>query len=507
MAPDPSTRFQLTDMKARKAALTKDEKKAGVTATKPAPPKPAVTRVSKRKAVVEDDEDEQPPTKKQIRASLKRKNEDAEASSSNPAAPSCSSSAKTAGLSKRPAPNDEESEVSNKRQKTNPEESKAVEAGKSSNESKPFNYGKERPRGPRGFINHRNSCFSAAVLQVFDAAFEGHDLDQLLGKKTEVENFGLTRGLSETFDKENDDDLLEGKKTTRGKGQKRFKKAIKEGTGKDISTALHLRNLLGEFRKESRAEDNSKDYVSPLLFQSVFAYGSGDNVDKSMSSVNSRQDMNGDTQQDAFEYYQGILNSLGVDECAPEEGKAVKRLFEINTETTDKCPNEGCDYQSDGRDKQSNNYHNVVVPAAKKIEFSRIFEESTVSTTETVCPKCSAVCLESHTTFVDPPENLVIITARGRFESETVGGSKLKTEVELDYHKLTLSNGAEYDLTAVVCHQGESLDLGHYTTFRKHGDKWFLIDDKRPIVRKADEVGDCRKAGQSSMLLWRKARD
>lgn len=135
-APDPNTRFQLTDMKARKAAPTRDEKKAAVTKAKPMPPKKsAAVGIGKRTAREAENEDEQPPSKKQFRAALKRSDKGARASSSNAAAPSCGSSRGSASPAKRAAADDKNISPPSKRKKANPTEQKAGEANESSNKS------------------------------------------------------------------------------------------------------------------------------------------------------------------------------------------------------------------------------------------------------------------------------------------------------------------------------------------------------------------------------------
>ena len=113
--------------------------------------------------------------------------------------------------------------------------------------------------------------------------------------------------------------------------------------------------------------------------------------------------------------------------------------------------------------------------------------------------------LEAHSTFAKLGENLVMRVDRTGYDLSR-GASRIMTKVELDMDNIKPLDDVEYELSAVVYHDGLSTDYGHYTVFRKHDGDWHILNDKQCSKTKKEDVGDLRKYGQSTMLLWKKAK-
>jgi uncharacterized UBP type Zn finger protein len=265
----------------------------------------------------------------------------------------------------------------------------------------------------------------------------------------------------------------------------------------------HLRALLEDLRIEY--EGASKQHVSPYLFQSVFAWGSAEDVGCPTRSLSDRQRMSGDSQEDAFEYYQGVLNAL-VEDPLTVDADGLRELFEVETETRDRCMRLDCDYQSELR-KAQNNYHDLTLPAKDTNEhcsLNALFKASILSQKEDKCPKCSKGTIQAKTEFTKVADNLVLKMNRTGYDQKTYAAYKIGTIVDYDQHTFTIK-GEEYALSAVVLHKGKKLDRGHYTIYRKHHGSWYYLNDKRSHeMASADEVAESTKLGESAMLLLKK---
>ena len=239
---------------------------------------------------------------------------------------------------------------------------------------------------PKGLVNSWNACFSNAVIQFLDAALEGHDVDALLGELNDVETLGLTardisRFDSTAFARQMPRDL-DAKETAL---RSAIKAAARAGETDKLSAAKHLRKVLEEMRRDS--EEKRIASASPYLLQSVVAWGAADDADRPDDEISERQKLSGDSQEDAFEYYQLLLNDLIADTRAGD-GDALNEVFQIESETRDCCTDAKCGKKSDPR-KAIDNYHNVDVKLEKDEEstsLKKLFEASLES------PKVGLYC-------------------------------------------------------------------------------------------------------------------
>lgn len=71
--------------------------------------------------------------------------------------------------------------------------------------------------------------------------------------------------------------------------------------------------------------------------------------------------------------------------------------------------------------------------------------------------------------------HVLIYVVRHAYDAQTKAFRKLKTKVKLD--DVITFNDASFAISGVICHAGETLNSGHYTTHVKNGDAWTLYDD------------------------------
>ncbi|KAK3723031.1 hypothetical protein LTR37_002177 [Vermiconidia calcicola] len=354
-----------------------------------------------------------------------------------------------------------------------------------------------------GLKNHANSCFSSVVIQLLDVALENDDLDALLGEVDEIQNFDVTHKLRTALDGFDPDDRKAAKlKKKKEAVRDAIKAAAKAGKTEDVSAAKHLRNLLDELRQEyhGRADKN----VSPYLLQSVLAFGAAEDADRAEDDESARQQMSGTTQQDCFEYYQMLLNTVAGDPHAAD-GQAMKQLFEIEVQNIDECKE--CGSKSDPI-TATGNYHELIVPSKEggtTLRLGELLAASKKSAKQAVCKACSHDSLTTTTTFTKVPDNLVLRMNRVNFDQQTQCASKAMTLVDLEPTSFS-SGGAEYELSAIVRHWGSSIYAGHYTIFRKQDDKWYELDDKTSSHVTEEKVKDHPRNGQCAMLLFKKIK-
>jgi hypothetical protein len=124
-----------------------------------------------------------------------------------------------------------------------------------------------------------------------------------------------------------------------------IKAAAVAGEAENVSIVKHLRELLAKMHAEYNAQ--TENLVDPKVFQLGVAYGAAEDAN--------RNAMDGSDQQDAFEYYQLLLNILLEDEFVTDKA-ALKELFEIETSTHDKCTSSSCGHKYASR-IAVNSYH------------------------------------------------------------------------------------------------------------------------------------------------------
>jgi ubiquitin carboxyl-terminal hydrolase 22/27/51 len=60
---------------------------------------------------------------------------------------------------------------------------------------------------------------------------------------------------------------------------------------------------------------------------------------------------------------------------------------------------------------------------------------------------------------------------------------------ETNFNMNSPSNSLPYELSGVIVHKGK-IDSGHYVSYSREGDQWFMFDDSKVIlVSEADVLG------------------
>ena len=366
-----------------------------------------------------------------------------------------------------------------------------------------------QPRHISGLLNNSNQCFSNSVIQLVDAAIDGHDIDVVLGevestspfvdpKLSEDDSFMVpnTRSARKTAKKP-----LSKMDKVRAAVHDRIKKVRKSGKLQALSPRKHLRALLHRVR-QIKGKGQS-ELVTPYVFQQILAYG---------DENESRQHLDGRDQEDCYEYLQAVLAGIkddsGNNSEEDESGKPaiIDSLFDFKSETASICSNESCNRKG-AIEKATSNTHTIQAPKSKA-NLEDLLEQSNVSELDIPCPKCGEETLERVTGFKDMADNFVLHINRVGEDQIT----KVKTAIELPMQEIELC-GKKFMLNAVIRHRGDSVSAGHYTIFRKRSrdwitdghtnSSWYHIDDHEILPVKAVNVKDHGRNGQSTILLFK----
>jgi ubiquitin C-terminal hydrolase len=377
----------------------------------------------------------------------------------------------------------------------------------------------ELPRQIRGLVNNSNQCFANSVIQLFDAAMDGHDLDLVLGQVEDIETADFKEPKltpEDVFellvDKSRANAKTGAKKSVSKLRQLQTKiraciaKLRRSGKRKYLSPRKHLRALLHRLRQvKGKGQSES---VTPFVFQQILAFG-----DENAS----REELSGETQEDCLEYFQALLVGLksetamkSQDGESAEQVVLINDLFEIETEVASLCSNDSCDYKGSVTSATSN-AHTVHVAQTKTKAAATVedlLNESNISALDTDCPKCREQMLERVDEITQVSDNFVLHINRVGADYAT----KIKKPFKLPLQPIELC-GKEFLLNAVVKHRGESIDMGHYTVLRRRNPSWmteddspwYLFDDHKVSAKTEKDVKDTGRSGQSMLLLFKAA--
>jgi uncharacterized UBP type Zn finger protein len=363
-------------------------------------------------------------------------------------------------------------------------------------------------------MNNSNQCFSNSVIQFFDAALDGHDMDTVLGPVESVAPF-TSPDLS-------DDDSFNvpkrrGAKKTAKKPESKLsqvrtkihdtiKKVRKSGKLRELSPRKHLRALLHRVRQYKTKKQSEK--VNGFLFQQILAHGEVSMADEPRDKFDGRH------QQDCYEYFDVLLGDIkhnsgddDSDEEATQRSAIIAGMFDFESETASKCSNDSCDYKAAVQKEGKNSAHTIHAPE-KPAKFEDLLEMLNVSELDQKCPKCGDK-LARVTEFTEMADNFVFHINRVRRHDDPI---KRATAIELPFQPIELG-GKTFVLNAIIKHKGTSVHAGHYTIYRKrshdwvtdiHGKStWYHIDDNKVSTTEAKDIKDCWKQGQSAMLLFK----
>lgn len=377
-------------------------------------------------------------------------------------------------------------------------------------------------RTVRGLLNNSNMCYITSVVQFFDAAFEGHDLDTVLGPVESTEPFiDPELKIKDRLPKR-------GAKTTKSKTSRlqagvagRIDKLGKDGRLDALSPRKHFRALLQrmqQIKRKNEDEDENKDksksqgspnLLSPYIFQQILAYG---------DETASRQHLDGTEQEDSYEYFQAVLAGLkdnsGVDpsdEESAEKPAIIDSLFNFKSETASVCSNESCDHKGAVVHAINNVQTIQAIQTRKKVTVEDLLRESQVSELDQNCPKCGQKTMERVTEFKEVADNFVVHINRVAENPKTNKKTKIMSGVELPWGPIEVC-GKQYVLDAIIKHKGSSVSAGHYNVLRRRSDDWrtfdnlamwFRFDDHRVSTIEKNHIRDHRDRGQSAMLLFK----
>jgi ubiquitin C-terminal hydrolase len=363
---------------------------------------------------------------------------------------------------------------------------------------KPTSKAAKKERYITGLYNHGNQCFANATLQFFDAALDGHDLDLLLGKDEDEEQFHTPKVTSDDKDKE-ENKAVTWISTLKTGIRKRIQKFRSGGMLKHISPRRHLRTLLSRMRG---SKDTAKPVaVAPIVFHQMLAFGGEDAT---------FEHLDGTTQEDCYEYFGALMNgatSTTVEESdadGAESAAKLKNLFAMKSEVTKVCD---CGWKGPVQAETNEAVSTSVWKSRKTLGLKDMLHASSKSILEDQkCPKCGEETLADVTELKEASENFVVHINR----VEGYGIQKLQTLVELPLGPIEFC-GKDFMLNAVVKHKGYTVDFGHYTVLRRRSSEWmtddkslwYQINDESVKAINKSDVRDFWKGGHSAMLLFK----
>lgn len=362
-------------------------------------------------------------------------------------------------------------------------------------------------RGITGLMNNSEQCFANSVLQLIDVALDGIDLDAALGAPDDEQPFEEPEILPKDRLKRPRKGVKMSKLWKfRTAIHDRIKKSRKEGKLKHLSLRKHLRKLLGRMRRHGK---DKEEHVSGMLFQQILARGK-------VSGSTIHEHLDGSSQQDAHEYFHAVMEGVISDETERDEteravGAAIlESAFDFTSDVKTICMDKGsCGFKGEPKTEHFNTLE-VHVPHSKQpMQLEDVLIQSAWSKLDTPCEKCNGPTQRKSAIQAISNNFVVHINRTG---ADRV--SKIKTPIELS-KSLTI-HGKKCFLSAVVRHEGDSLDYGHYTMFRKRSREyrtqpktnalWYHVnDDEVKAVEAEDVLVDGDKSGECTLLLYKVA--
>lgn len=360
---------------------------------------------------------------------------------------------------------------------------------------------------PRGLVNNSEQCFANSVLQLIDVALDGIDLDAALGVPDDEQPFEEPKILpKETLRRPRKGVKMSKLWKFRTAIHDRIKKSRKEGKLKHLSLRKHLRKLLDQMRRHGK---DKEEHVSGMLFQQILAHGK-------VSGSTIHEHLDGSSQQDAHEYFHAVMAGAISDETERDEteravGAAIlESAFDFTSDIKTICMDKGsCGFKGEPKTEHFNTLE-VHVPQSKQpMQLEDVLIQSAWSKLDTPCEKCNGPTQRKSAIQAISNNFVVHINRTG-----ADGVSKIKTPIELS-KSLTI-HGKLCFLSAVVRHEGDSLNYGHYTMFRKRAREyvtqpktnalWYHINDHEVKPVEAEDVlVDGDRAGECTLLLYKVA--
>ena len=193
-----------------------------------------------------------------------------------------------------------------------------------------------------------------------------------------------------------------------------------------------------------------------------------------------------DRQQDAEEFLRCIVDNIVEEEKKSEGNNPTSDLFCLKMPVSLTCNECHESRFTAENDFQETMLRLDILSNTTDLTIQRLWEEQFQS--ETLDNKervyCENCCEKTRTTKKStlegaPPKHLLLHLKRFQFSGE--GALKTNANVRIDPSIKVATDGgsstAKYELQAVLKHLGETAHSGHYVTYAKRGDKWFLFDD------------------------------
>jgi ubiquitin C-terminal hydrolase len=124
---------------------------------------------------------------------------------------------------------------------------------------------------------------------------------------------------------------------------------------------------------------------------------------------------------------------------------------------------------------------------------------------EKQCPHCESTNVAIENRFHRAPEVLVVQLNRSK-----PSGKKDQTEVKKS-NIIFFTHEEErvmekYVLKAVLCHQGENTEAGHYITYAKHGHIWYHFNGHSVLKPPQGTIISCLKSKMAYMYVYEKLK-
>uniref|UniRef100_A0A7S2YG47 Ubiquitin carboxyl-terminal hydrolase n=1 Tax=Entomoneis paludosa TaxID=265537 RepID=A0A7S2YG47_9STRA len=345
----------------------------------------------------------------------------------------------------------------------------------------------EKPRfRPKGLTNVGNTCYANAVLQcLMSTALTQALMDPEAAPVFRQYSFNLNilqRGSgSVDSDEEGDEE---------GSNSSEDKLTLKKASNQELADRCQW--LTNELKKVTLnyvnveckldVEPTMSESISNLFFANEGPVVNPQSITRHPHRIS--RCLRPYQQEDAHEFLRAMLSTLAMN----GRNKELSSLFDGLMESSITC--QSCGNPSLTRDRYMDLSLNIADKHIHTLHDAlKHFTQSEMLTgdNKVQCDRCNEKCTAKKGLRLATAPSILVCHLK-RFAFDPCGGlvrlsKKVKFPTRLDISdymsNMNQSQPPEYELVAVLVHQGQSCEAGHYVAFVKSEGEWFCCNDKQ----------------------------